>query len=57
VTGLLTGAPAATGIPNVTGVRLAGGEELAAGLVIDAMGRRSRLAGGHRSPPADGAGQ
>ena len=45
VPGLLTGAPAATGIPNVTGVRLAGGEELAAGLVIDAMGRRSRLPG------------
>ncbi len=31
------------GAPHVTGVRTASGEELAADLVVDAMGRRSRL--------------
>jgi 2-polyprenyl-6-methoxyphenol hydroxylase-like FAD-dependent oxidoreductase len=45
VTGLLTGASTANGVPNVTGVRLSDGEELPAGLVIDTMGRRSRLPG------------
>ena len=43
VTGLLTGTSARTGIPNVTGARLTSGEEIRADLVIDAMGRRSRL--------------
>lgn len=43
VTGLLTGPPDADGIPDVTGVRTADGAELPADLVIDAMGRRSRL--------------
>jgi 2-polyprenyl-6-methoxyphenol hydroxylase-like FAD-dependent oxidoreductase len=43
VAGLLTGPPDAAGIPNVTGVRTADGAELPADLVIDAMGRRSRL--------------
>ena len=45
VTELVTGAAAAKGVPNVTGVRTSSGEELAAGLVIDAMGRRSGLPG------------
>ena len=31
------------GIPHVTGVRTAGGDEIASDLVVDAMGRRSRL--------------
>jgi 2-polyprenyl-6-methoxyphenol hydroxylase-like FAD-dependent oxidoreductase len=61
VTGLLAGASAAHGVPNVTGVRLAGGQELAAGLVIDAMGRRSGLSGwladlGARPPVEQAAG-
>ena len=43
VTGLLTGTPAGPGIPHVIGVRLADGEEMHVDLVIDAMGRRSRL--------------
>jgi 2-polyprenyl-6-methoxyphenol hydroxylase-like FAD-dependent oxidoreductase len=32
-----------TGVPHVTGVRTTGGEELRAELVVDALGRRSRL--------------
>jgi len=43
VTGLLTGSPAVNGIPHVAGVRTAGGEEISADLVVDAMGRRSKL--------------
>jgi len=43
VTGLLTGSPAVKGIPHVAGVRKAGGEEISADLVVDAMGRRSKL--------------
>jgi 2-polyprenyl-6-methoxyphenol hydroxylase-like FAD-dependent oxidoreductase len=31
------------GVPGIAGVRTAGGEDLAADLVVDAMGRRSRL--------------
>ncbi len=61
VTGLLTGFSAGPGIPNVTGVRLTDGQEIPANLVIDAMGRRSRLplwlaAIGAR-PPVDEAGE
>jgi 2-polyprenyl-6-methoxyphenol hydroxylase-like FAD-dependent oxidoreductase len=33
----------ANGLPHVTGVRTTGGDELTADLVVDAMGRRSRL--------------
>jgi 2-polyprenyl-6-methoxyphenol hydroxylase-like FAD-dependent oxidoreductase len=33
-----------TGVPHVAGVRTTGGEDLEADLVVDAMGRRSRLA-------------
>jgi 2-polyprenyl-6-methoxyphenol hydroxylase-like FAD-dependent oxidoreductase len=36
-------ARAMNGTPHVTGVRAAGGEEIASDLVVDAMGRRSRL--------------
>lgn len=46
VRGLLTGAAtttAADGAPHVEGVRLDGGEELRADLVVDAMGRRTKL--------------
>ena len=43
ITGLSTGPSTAKGIPHVTGVRTANGEEVPADLVIDAMGRRSRL--------------
>lgn len=44
VAGLLTGPPAVDGVPHVTGVRTGEGEELPADLVVDATGRRSRLA-------------
>jgi 2-polyprenyl-6-methoxyphenol hydroxylase-like FAD-dependent oxidoreductase len=43
VMGLVTGPSAANGIPHVTGVRTTDGEEVSADLVVDAMGRRSRL--------------
>ena len=56
---LLTGPATVDAVPHVTGVRTSDGEELAADLVIDAMGRRSPLAGflealGAR-PPAEEA--
>ena len=44
VVGLLTGPPARHGIPHVNGVRLANGEDLRADLVVDATGRRTKLA-------------
>jgi 2-polyprenyl-6-methoxyphenol hydroxylase-like FAD-dependent oxidoreductase len=40
---LLTGPSAAPGIPHITGVRTRDGAAMAADLVIDAMGRRSKL--------------
>jgi len=43
VVGLLAGPPAIDDIPHVIGVRTAGGEELRADLVVDAMGRRSKI--------------
>jgi 2-polyprenyl-6-methoxyphenol hydroxylase-like FAD-dependent oxidoreductase len=43
IAGLLTGPSAAPGIPHVSGVRTTGGDEIRADLVIDAMGRRSKL--------------
>jgi 2-polyprenyl-6-methoxyphenol hydroxylase-like FAD-dependent oxidoreductase len=43
VVGLLTGPSAVKGIPNVTGVRTADGEEVSADLIVDAMGRSSKL--------------
>jgi 2-polyprenyl-6-methoxyphenol hydroxylase-like FAD-dependent oxidoreductase len=43
VVGLLTGPPAAQGIPHVTGVRTGDGKEVSADLVVDAMGRHSKL--------------
>ncbi len=43
VVGLLTGPSAAKGIPHVTGVRTMDGEEVPADLIVDAIGRRSRL--------------
>ena len=43
VVALLTGPPAAQGIPHVTGVRTGDGEEVSADLIVDAMGRRSKL--------------
>ncbi len=43
IVGLLTGPSAAKGIPHVTGVRTTEGEEVHADLVVDAMGRGSRL--------------
>ena len=42
--GLVTAGEVATGVPHVAGVRTIGGDELAADLVVDATGRRSRLA-------------
>ena len=41
--GLLTGPQATDGTPHVVGVRTAGGEELRADIVVDAMGRRSKI--------------
>ena len=41
---LLTGPSAIDGTPHVVGVRTTGGDELRADVVIDAMGRRSRIA-------------
>ncbi len=54
-TGLLTGPSAAKGVPHVAGVRTTDGNEVSADLVVDAMGRRSKLpewleAIGARSP-------
>jgi 2-polyprenyl-6-methoxyphenol hydroxylase-like FAD-dependent oxidoreductase len=43
VAGLLTGPSAAKGIPHVTGVRTMEGEEVSADLIVDAMGRSSKL--------------
>ena len=43
VVGLLTGPSARKGIPHVTGIRTIDGEEVFADLVVDAMGRRSKL--------------
>ena len=43
VVGLLTGPSATKGIPHVTGVRTIDGEQVFADLVVDAMGRRSKL--------------
>ena len=43
VMGLLTGPSAAKGIPHVTGVRTMDGEEVSADLIVDAMGRRSKV--------------
>ena len=43
VAGLRTGPSVVDGVPHVTGVHLADGTEVAADLVVDAMGRRSRL--------------
>jgi 2-polyprenyl-6-methoxyphenol hydroxylase-like FAD-dependent oxidoreductase len=43
VGGLLTGPSATKGTPHVTGVRTADGEEVSGDLVIDAMGRHSKL--------------
>jgi 2-polyprenyl-6-methoxyphenol hydroxylase-like FAD-dependent oxidoreductase len=43
VVGLLTGPSAAKGIPHVTGIRTTDGEEVSADLIVDAMGRRSKL--------------
>ena len=43
IAGLLTGTPAADGIPHIIGVHTQDGEQIVADLVVDAMGRRSRL--------------
>jgi 2-polyprenyl-6-methoxyphenol hydroxylase-like FAD-dependent oxidoreductase len=43
VGGLLAGPSAARGIPHVTGVRTVDGEEFSADLIVDAMGRHSKL--------------
>jgi len=44
VAGLLTGGSVAGGIPHVTGVVTEAGDEIGADLVVDASGRRTRLA-------------
>lgn len=44
VAGLRTGSSLVDGVPHVVGVRTTEGEELDADLVVDAMGRRTRLA-------------
>jgi 2-polyprenyl-6-methoxyphenol hydroxylase-like FAD-dependent oxidoreductase len=44
VAGLRTGPSVLDGVPHVVGVRTTAGDELDADLVVDAMGRRSRLA-------------
>ncbi len=43
MTGLLTGAPVTAAVPHVTGVVTGDGDEIAADLVVDAMGRRTKL--------------
>jgi 2-polyprenyl-6-methoxyphenol hydroxylase-like FAD-dependent oxidoreductase len=43
VGGLLTGPSAASGIPHVTGLRTVDGEEVSVDLVVDAMGRHSKI--------------
>lgn len=43
VEGLLTGEESIKGVPHVVGVRTSNGEEIRADLVIDAMGRGSKL--------------
>lgn len=43
VAGLVTGGSVADGIPHVVGVRTSAGERLEGDLVVDAMGRRTRL--------------
>ena len=43
VVGLLTGPSTAKGIPHVTGVRTMEAEEISADLIVDAMGRSSKL--------------
>jgi len=43
IVGLLTGPSVTKGIPHVTGVRTTAGDTFSADLVVDAMGRRSRL--------------
>jgi 2-polyprenyl-6-methoxyphenol hydroxylase-like FAD-dependent oxidoreductase len=45
VAALRTGASLVDGAPHVTGVRTDNGEEVKADLVVDAMGRRTKLAG------------
>ena len=44
VAGLMTGPGVVEGVPHVTGVRTRAGDELTADLVVDASGRRTRLA-------------
>jgi 2-polyprenyl-6-methoxyphenol hydroxylase-like FAD-dependent oxidoreductase len=44
VAGLLTGPSVVDGAPHATGVRTSDGEDLDADLVVDAMGRRTKLA-------------
>lgn len=44
VAGLLTGPSVVEGTPHVTGVRTTAGDEIKADLVVDAMGRRTKLA-------------
>ena len=44
VAGLLTGPSVVAGAPHVIGVRTTAGDELRADLVVDAMGRRTKLA-------------
>lgn len=44
VAGLLTGPSIVQGAPQVTGVRTTAGDEIHADLVVDAMGRRTKLA-------------
>ena len=58
VAGLVTRASVVDGAPHVTGVRTAAGEKIAADLVVDATGRRSKLAewltaAGARPPHAE----
>jgi len=58
VTGLRTGPSALPGVPHVTGVQTVDGEALDADLVVDALGRRTRLsewltAAGARAPFTD----
>ncbi len=43
VVGLLTGPSTANGIPHVTGIRTMDGDEVSADLIVDAMGRCSKL--------------
>lgn len=43
ITGLMSGTPVVDGVPHVTGIRTTDGEPIEADLVVDTMGRRTKV--------------